>query len=75
MTTEKSGGGAGVQKSAGLDGGGDASSPVDPFLQSTLGRKLRDSYQEVVNEEVPDKFLALLAQLKNKEIGGEGEQQ
>lgn len=74
MTTGKSGGGAGIEKPAQPDGGVTGSSPVDSLLQSTLGKKLRDSYQEVVNEEVPEKFLALLDQLKSKEAGsGDGQ--
>lgn len=73
MTTGKSGGGAGVQKPAQPDGRV-TGSPVDSLLQSTLGKKLRDSYQEVVNEDVPEKFRALLDQLKKKEVGG-GEEQ
>ncbi|MDO9381421.1 MAG: NepR family anti-sigma factor [Hyphomicrobiaceae bacterium] len=73
MTTQKAGGGAGVQRPAGVDGGADGA-PVDSLLQSSLGRKLRDSYQEVVNEEVPEKFLALLDQLKKKEVGSGDDQ-
>lgn len=44
---------------------------VDPALQGTLGRRLREVYQEVVDEDVPDKFLTLLGELKKKESGGE----
>ena len=74
MTTQKTGGGAGVQPQGKLDGGAEGTGPVDSLLQSSLGKKLRDSYQEVVNEEVPEKFLALLDQLKKKEVGSGDDQ-
>lgn len=74
MTTQKTGGGAGVQQPGKLDGGAEGTGPVDSLLQSSLGKKLRDSYQEVVNEEVPEKFLALLDQLKKKEVGSGDDQ-
>ncbi len=70
MTTEKTGGGAGPQASGGAAQASQDASGVDPLLQGSLGRKLRDTYQEVVNEEVPAKFLALLQELKKKESGG-----
>ena len=71
MTTDKTGGGAGVQNQPVSAGNADTASPLDGLLQSTIGRKLRDSYQEVVNEEVPSKFLTLLDQLKKKESSSE----
>ncbi len=72
MTTDKTGGGAGVEKKP-RKAGTDGASPVDGLLQSSLGKKLRDSYQEVVNEDVPSKFLTLLDELKKKESGsGDG---
>ena len=37
---------------------------VDAAIQGALGRKLRESYEEVVREDVPDKFLKLLNELK-----------
>lgn len=37
---------------------------IDAAIQGALGRKLRESYEEVVREEVPDKFLKLLEDLK-----------
>ena len=40
---------------------------VDAPIQGALGRKLRESYDEVVKEAVPDKFLQLLDQLKKSE--------
>ena len=45
-----------------------ASAPsVDAVIQSRLGQRLRESYQNVVNEAVPPRFLDLLEQLKKKE--------
>ena len=68
MTTQKSGGGAGAPGAKKIS----TSLPnVDPDLQDTLGQRLREVYQEVVNEDVPDKFLSLLEELKKKETGGD----
>lgn len=47
--------------------GGETSSGLDEAIQGALGRKLRESYEEVVKEDVPDKFLQLLEQLKRSE--------
>lgn len=40
---------------------------LDEAIQGALGRKLRESYDEVVREKVPDKFMQLLDQLKKSE--------
>jgi len=48
----------------------DATPAVDASIQGLLGRKLRENYDEVVKEAVPDKFLLLLEELKKKEKGG-----
>lgn len=45
---------------------------IDEAIQGALGRKLRESYDEVVREEVPEKFLRLLDQLKKCETGDKG---
>ncbi len=45
---------------------------IDEAIQGTLGRKLRESYDEVVREQVPDKFLKLLDQLKQSENSTKG---
>lgn len=45
---------------------------LDEAIQDALGRKLRESWEEVVNEKVPDKFKNLLDQLKNSETGDKG---
>jgi len=42
---------------------------VEADLQAHIGRHLRSLYDEVVNEEVPDKFLALLQELERKQAG------
>lgn len=70
MTTEKLGP---SEHPAKQEGGttGSAEANVDPALQGALGRRLREAYQEVVDEEVPSKFLNLLNELKKKEAGGD----
>lgn len=73
MTTQKTGGGAGIRNTD-APVSEPSSSPVDAVLQGTLGKKLRETYQEVVAEPVPDKFLNLLAELRKKE-GENGEDQ
>lgn len=45
----------------------DPPASLDEAIQSTIGRKLRESWQEVVDEKVPDKFRELLDQLKRSE--------
>ena len=45
---------------------------LDEGVQDALGRKLRESWEEVVNEKVPDKFKDLLEQLKKSENGDKG---
>ncbi|WP_210186208.1 NepR family anti-sigma factor [Hyphomicrobium sp. CS1GBMeth3] len=43
---------------------------IDEAIQGALGRKLRETYEQVVREQVPDKFRQLLDQLKNSETDG-----
>jgi hypothetical protein len=45
---------------------------LDEAIQTAIGRKLRESWEEVVNEKVPDKFRDLLDQLKKTETSGQG---
>lgn len=53
------------------DVGGEPAATIDQAVQGALGRKLRESYEEVVREQVPDKFLKLLNDLKTAEqVGG-----
>lgn len=39
-------------------------------LQGQLGQRLREAYSELVSEPVPDRFVQLLQQLKQKESPG-----
>ncbi len=48
---------------------GEPAAAIDAAIQGALGRKLRESYEEVVREAVPDKFLRLLNDLKVAEQG------
>jgi hypothetical protein len=48
---------------------------LDEAIQGAIGRKLRESWDEVVNEEVPDKFRKLLDQLKKSEGSGGSEKE
>lgn len=50
--------------------GPEQSTGLDDVVQGVLGRKLRESYDDVVNETVPDRFLQLLNQLRSSEKGG-----
>ncbi len=51
-------------------GGTEAVPAVDAAIQGLLGRKLRENYEQVVKEAVPEKFLNLLDELKKKEKTG-----
>jgi hypothetical protein len=44
-----------------------ARSQLDMEIQARLGRRLRISYQELVDEPIPDKFIKLLNELKKWE--------
>lgn len=48
-----------------------------PALRNTIEENLRKVYQEMMDEEVPDRFKQLLAQLKNAQAapadGDDGE--
>ena len=52
---------------------GEPAATIDAAIQGALGRKLRESYEEVVREEVPDKFLQLLNDMKMAEQRDEAE--
>ncbi len=45
---------------------------VDEVIQGALGRRLRESWDAIVKEEVPRQFGELLEQLKNSEQRGSG---
>jgi hypothetical protein len=41
--------------------------PLDRHLQSFIGQKLKQFYDEIASEAIPDRFTALLDQLETKE--------
>ena len=47
-------------------GGPGAGATLEGDLQAHIGRQLRAVYEEVVNEEVPDRFRQLLEELERK---------
>lgn len=46
--------------------------PLPVELQGQIGQRLREAYIELINEPVPDRFVVLLQQLKQREEQGEG---
>lgn len=46
--------------------------PLPVELQGQIGQRLREAYNELVSEPVPDRFVLLLQQLKQREDQGEG---
>lgn len=50
----------------------EAAAPLPNELQGQIGKKLREAYSELVAEPVPDRFIQLLQQLKDKEGNGKG---
>lgn len=49
---------------------GNTNVALPPELQGQLGKRLRESYSDLINQPVPDKFLALLEELKKCEPTG-----
>jgi hypothetical protein len=47
-------------------------SVIELELQGQIGQRLREAYIELINEPVPDRFLVLLQQLKQREEQGQG---
>jgi len=45
----------------------DAAASLDHKLQAHIGNKLKQYYDEIVSEAVPDRFKMLLDQLEKKE--------
>ena len=45
---------------------------IDSELQTHIGRHLKASYDDILGQDVPDRFLDLLAQLEQKEKEGSG---
>ena len=41
-----------------------AGAPIDPRIQTEIGKHLRAIYDDVINEPVPSKFMDLLEQLE-----------
>jgi hypothetical protein len=41
-------------------------------LQGQIGQRLREAYNELISEPVPDRFVQLLQQLKQREDQGHG---
>lgn len=50
----------------------DADFVLDPKVQESIGRSLKAHYDDIINAPVPDKFLALLAQLEVTETRANG---
>ena len=51
---------------------------IDSELQAHIGRHLKASYDDILSQDVPDRFLDLLSQLEAKECdkpGAKGGQQ
>jgi hypothetical protein len=48
----------------------DGETTLDPRIQDALGKALRNLSEDIVKEPIPDKFLALLAQLEARERDG-----
>jgi hypothetical protein len=48
--------------------------PLPVELQGQIGQRLREAYNELVSEPVPDRFILLLQQLKQTENQGQGGQ-
>jgi hypothetical protein len=41
--------------------------PLPVELQGQIGQRLREAYNELISEPVPDRFVQLLQQLKQRE--------
>ena len=48
--------------------------PLPAELQGQIGQRLREAYNELVSEPVPDRFVELLQKLKSREDNGQGGQ-
>jgi Anti-sigma factor NepR len=62
ITSEEQGHGATVRVRAPV-------TTMAPDLQAHIGQQLRAAYQRILDEPVPDRFVALLESLANKEKG------
>ena len=43
---------------------GRGNAPIDPRIQTEIGKHLRAVYDDVINEPIPDKFMELLEKLE-----------
>lgn len=50
----------------------DLQTPIPMELQGQIGQRLREAYNELIGEPVPDRFVQLLQQLKQREDQGGG---
>jgi len=59
-----------------ISGGDSGSKPVDARTarrrQDPIGRRLRQMYDDVVGEDIPDDFLSMLEQADERLAGGGG---
>ena len=51
-----------------------AKEPSNPNVRQQIDENLRRVFQEKVEEEIPDRFKVLLAQLKEKDKSASGDQ-
>lgn len=56
-----------VRRSANTRSGTNMESVLDPQIQAEIGRHLRDIYQAVLDQPVPERFVELLADLEQQE--------
>lgn len=49
--------------------------PLPSELQGQIGQRLREAYNELIVEPVPDRFVQLLQQLKKSEDQNPGQEQ
>lgn len=61
-----------VRGSAEAGSGTDADSALDPQIQAEIGRHLRNIYQAVLEQPVPERFVELLADLEQQERKNSG---
>lgn len=55
------------RRKTGAHQGADEDSALDPQIQAEIGRHLRDIYQAVLEQPVPERFVDLLADLEQQE--------
>lgn len=60
------------EKNGSGSGGSDQAPTLDELASSRIGQRLRVSFEDMLNEEVPDRFHDLLNRLESSENGGKG---